>query len=395
LKVSDYLTLGIKNFKRSGKKNIAPIIIITVGILLFNIVSSFFTSITASVNESVVDNSSLKFIHVSSIDSSLKNEDLDKLKGIDHVHNAFPRTESFVGIEKNKEKLTTTLVGVPSDSIKYFTTKQDNPNLPENGILLNNSIDSSLEKGEPVKISYTVKVKENEGIRKEIDSVVQDKVEPPYIISFPEDLSIATLEFVQTLNAAFLGLTLDEYLQNPSYEEAILIVPDVNNLSQVAKEVEDMGYMTEYSLKASKSIPVIAKILASVGGILILVLLVFAGTSIASIINQSLRSRYGEIGIMRAIGYKRKHLIRLFTVEVSIISMISFCLSILISFGALKLIEQYVNNLGFADYTFILTLSAYQILASLGVIFLVSFISSAYPIRKASSIQVSDVLKGT
>ncbi|MCR8848282.1 FtsX-like permease family protein [Rossellomorea sp. SC111] len=395
MKVSDYLTLGIKNFKRSGKKNIAPIIIITVGILLFNIVSSFFTSITASVNESVVDNSSLKFMHVSSIDSSLKNEDLAKLKEIEHVHNAFPRTESFVGIEKNKEKVTTTLVGVPNDSIKYFTKSLKETNLPDNGILLNSNIDSTLQQGEPIKISYTVKVKENEGIRKEVESEVYDKVEPPYIISFPEDVSIANLEFVQTLNAAFLGLTLDEYLQNPSYEEAILIVPDVNNLSQVAKDVEDLGYMTEYSLKASKSIPVIAKILASVGGILILVLLVFAGTSIASIINQSLRSRYGEIGIMRAIGYKRKHLIRLFTVEVSIISIISFCLSIMISFIALKLIEQYVNSLGFADYTFILSLSAYQVLASMGVIFLVSFIASAYPIRKASSIQVSEILKGT
>jgi putative ABC transport system permease protein len=393
MKVKDYLSLGFKNFQRSGRKNIAPIIIITVGILLFNIVTSFFTSITSSVNETVVDNSSLKFVHISSVEGDLTNADLEKLSGVDGVHSVFPRTESFIGIERNKEKITTTLIGVPDNSVQYFA-EEENKSLSGNGILLNKNIRSSLEEGDPIKISYTVKVKENEGIRKELDASVESKIEPPYLISFPEDISIASLELVQTLNAGFLGLTLEEYLQNPSYQEAIAIIPDVNSVSKAANQFDEMGYMTNYSLKASKSIPVIAKILASVGGILVVVLLIFAGTSIASIINQSLHSRYGEIGIMRAIGFKQKHLMKLFTVEVTIISIISFCLSILLSFIALKAIEHYVNNLGFADYTFILSIGTYQILASLVVIFLVSFISSAYPIKKASSIQVTDILKG-
>jgi putative ABC transport system permease protein len=392
MKAKDYLSLGFKNFQRSGRKNIAPIIIITVGILLFNIVTSFFTSITSSVNESVVDNSSLKFVHISSAEGELTNTDMEKLREVDGVHSVFPRTESFIGIERNKEKITTTLIGVPDNSVQFFT-KEDKA-LSGNGILLNKNITSSLEEGDPIKISYTVKVKENEGIRKELDASVKSIIEPPYLISFPEDISIASIELVQTLNAGFLGLTLEEYLQNPSYQEAIAIVPDVNNVSKAAKQFDEMGYMTNYSLKASKSIPVIAKILASVGGILVVVLLVFAGTSIASIINQSLRSRYGEIGIMRAIGFKRKHLMKLFAVEVTIISILSFCISILLSFIVLKAIEHYVNNLGFADYTFILSIGTYQILASLVVILLVSFVSSAYPIKKASSIQVTDILKG-
>ncbi|MEL3970811.1 FtsX-like permease family protein [Rossellomorea oryzaecorticis] len=393
MKTTDYYSLGFKNFQRNGKKNIAPIIIITVGILLFNIITSFFTSITSSVNETVVDNSSLKFIHVSSVDGDMKDTDLEKLKNVEGVHSVFPRTESFIGIENNKEKITTTLIGIPDNSIQYFTDEK-NLSLSDNGILLNKNIESSLEKGDPTKISYTVKVKENEGIRKELNATIQSKIEPPYLISFPEDISVASIELVQTLNAGFLGLTLEEYLQNPRYQEAIAIVPDINAVNEAANQFDEMGYMTNYSLKASKSIPVIAKIIGSVGGILVIVLLVFAGTSIASIINQSLRSRYGEIGIMRAIGFKQKQLIKLFTVEVTIISIISFFLSILLSFIALKVIEQYVNNLGFADYTFILSISAYQALASLAVIFLVSFLASAYPIKKASSIQVTDILKG-
>ena len=393
MKAKDYISLGFKNFQRSGRKNIAPIIIITVGILLFNIGTSFFTSITSSVNDTVVDNASLKFIHVSSAEGDLTNTDLEKLKEVDGVATVFPRTESFIGIEHNKEKITTTLIGVPDNAIEYFAEKE-NQSLSDNGILLNKNITTSLVKGDLVKLSYTVKVKENEGIRKELDAIVASKIEPPYLISFPEDISIASLELVQTLNAGFLGLTREEYLQNPSYQEAIAIVPDVNAVSKAGGQFDEMGYITNYSLKASKSIPVIAKILASVGGILVVVLLIFAGTSIASIINQSLQNRYGEIGIMRAVGFKQKHLIKLFAVEVTIISFISFCLSILLSFFALKAIEHYVNNLGFADYTFILTIGTYQILASLAVIFLVSFISSAYPIKKASSIQVTDILKG-
>jgi putative ABC transport system permease protein len=395
MKFKDYLGLGYKNFKRNGKKNIAPIIIITIGILLFNIVSSFFTSITASMNETVVDNGSLKFIQVSSPGGDLKEEDLEKLKDVETVTKVFPRAESFIGIEKNKEKVTTTLIGVPKDAIKFFTDEQESTSLGANGILLNSNVDTTFSENEQMKISHTIKVNESEGIRKQKEAIFKGTFTPPYIISFPEDISLASLEFVQQLNADFLGLTLEQYLQNPSYSQATIIVSDVDNVNQVAEDVESLGYITDYSLKASKSIPVIAKILVSIGGILIVVLLIFAGTSIASIINQSLRNRYGEIGIMRAIGYKRKHLIRLFSVEVSLLSLLSFCLSIVLSFVSLRLIEYYVNSLGFVNYTFILKLSGKQILLSILVIFLVSFISSARPIRKASSINVSDILKRT
>ena len=155
-----------------------------------------------------------------------------------------------------------------------------------------------------------------------------------------------------------------------------------------------MGYDTNYSLKSSQSIPMVAKIIIAIGGIVIALLLVFSGISIASIISQSLRGRYKEIGIMRAVGYERNHLIKLFAVEVLYISLISFVLSTSLSFILIKVISYFMNQSNLSNFQFNVTMDIKQVVISFILIIFVSFISSFRPIMKASSTSIIEIIRG-
>lgn len=394
MRFSDYFKLGGSNFLRNGFKTIAPIVIITMGIIVFNIVAGFFTSITESMNTTVVENNSLKFIEVvATPENELKMKDFKKISGINGVVTSIPKVEAFVGLESGDIRETTDLVGVNNKSVSFFTSG-NNQYIPDDSIILNSSVAKELKVGENIKVSYTVKIKEGEGIRKTKSGKISSRYDQFYLASYQDGFSLASIDYVEQINASFLGLSLEDYRRNLNYDTGTVIVKDVEQITNVAKKIEALGYDTSYALKSSESIPTVAKMIIAVGGIIIILLLILSGISIASIIGQSLRGRYKEIGIMRAVGYQRSHLIKLFSIEVLYISLISFVLSTIFSFILIKGIEFFLNRSNEIDYIFNISMNGTQILISFGLIVLVSFFASFRPILKASSINITDIIRG-
>lgn len=394
MRLSDYLKLGKNNFLRNGFKTLSPIIIITLAIIVFNMVTGFFTSITDSMNNTVIKNDSLKFIEViATPDKTMDIHSFENIKRIEGVASTFPKVQSFVGLEHDQDKITTNLIGVDNKAVHFFTSGKKDV-IKEDEIILNSGLTTKIKEGDSVKVNYTIKVKEGEGIRKLKDAKISTLYNQFYINSFPEDISLATIDYVESLNAEFVGLSLDDYRKNLTYEFGTVIVKDVEDITKVAKKIEDMGYDTNYSLKSSQSIPMVAKIIIAIGGIVIALLLVFSGISIASIISQSLRGRYKEIGIMRAVGYERNHLIKLFAVEVLYISLISFVLSTSLSFILIKVISYFMNQSNLSNFQFNVTMDIKQVVISFILIIFVSFISSFRPIMKASSTSIIEIIRG-
>ncbi|MFS0657148.1 ABC transporter permease [Bacillus sp. 179-C3.3 HS] len=394
MKLNDYIKLSWNNFLRNGFKSVAPITIISLSIIILNIILSLFSSITSSVNTTVIDNQSLKIIEISSnSENELTSSSFKELKEIDNVVTAFPKIEAFVGVEYKNGKTTTNLVGVNDKGLEYFTSNKVK-GIRDNQLVINSSLTDELSPNEKVKISYTVKVKDGEGIRKTKKALIQSKFDQFYLDNYPEDISLGSIDFVEKLNADFLGLSLKDYRKNLTYEFGSVIVNNVENLPQVADDIEKLGYDTGYSLKASQSIPLVAKVIIAIGGIVLIVLLIFSGISIASVIGQSLRNRYKEIGIMRTFGYEKSHLINLFSIEVLIISLISFVISVISSFIIIELLDSYLGKFMGVNFDFSVNMTGIQIFISLILIVLVSFISSFRPILKASSINITEIIRG-
>ncbi|MGP7818810.1 ABC transporter permease [Niallia sp. 01092] len=394
MRLSDYFKLGGNNFLRNGFKTLSPIIIITIGIIVFNVVTGFFSSITTSMNTTVIDNDSLKFIEVvPTPEKELTMDDFHEMNKINGVITSYPKVQAFVGLEYGVNRVSTNLVGVNNKAVRYFTSGKDE-SIKNNEIILNSNIVDTLKPGDSVNISYTVKVKEGEGIRKIKKGKILSFFNQFYLANYPEDLSLATLDYVEQLNAEFLGLSLADYRKNLVYEFGTVIVDDVENISHVAEQIESLGYDTSYALKSSQSIPMVAKIIITVGGVVLVILLLFSGISIASIMGQSLRGRYKEIGIMRAVGYERSHLIKLFSVEVLYISLISFFASITLSFIIIQGLESYLNKTSGIKYIFSINMTGMQVIVSFVLIIIVSFLASFRPIIKASSTDITEIIRG-
>ncbi len=344
-----------------------------------------------SMNETVIENDQLKFIEVSSSnEEALQSEDGEVLQQIDGVSVAFPSETALVGVEKEKERTSTMVLGVPTEALSFFTG-EDQVFSSEESVLLNDKY-KDFKAGEEVELSYTVKVKEGEGVRSKLSAEIVGTYKQPDLLGFPDNLSLVPISLVNQINANFEQMTVDEYTAHHKPDRYIVIAENVEELVNVATTIEDKGYTTNYALQSSKQLPVVAKLLIGVGGALAVILLGFAAVSISSIMNQSLKNRYKEIGIMKAIGYKRKHITSLLSVEVLYIGLASFVLSILSSYVLMFFFNQYIESKdGLSILS--LTFNGKLVLLSLFLVLLVSLGSSYRAITKAAKLDPVETLR--
>ncbi len=112
---------------------------------------------------------------------------------------------------------------------------------------------------------------------------------------------------------------------------------------------------------------------------------------LAGTLSMNVMERTREIGVMRAIGAYDKIVIRLVIIEGLVISMISFVLSVILSFPITTLLSNVVSMAIFnapAQFAF----TAQGFLIWLGLILVLSVVASIIPARSASRMTIREVL---
>ncbi len=112
---------------------------------------------------------------------------------------------------------------------------------------------------------------------------------------------------------------------------------------------------------------------------------------LAGTLSMNVMERTREIGVMRAIGAYDKIVIRLVIIEGLVISMISFVLSVILSFPITSLLSNVVSMAIFnapAQFAF----TAQGFLIWLGLILVLSIVASIIPARSASRMTIREVL---
>jgi ABC-type antimicrobial peptide transport system permease subunit len=123
-----------------------------------------------------------------------------------------------------------------------------------------------------------------------------------------------------------------------------------------------------------------------------LVLVVLSAFLLASFINDSVRGKEKEIGILRSMGASRKDVIKTFSIEVLAIS-----LPVALLGNILGWFLVFYGNASYSIKAFTLPLFHYSVLTIFMVIALtliVSFLSAIWPIEKISRKNVVDAIKG-
>ncbi|WP_380678050.1 ABC transporter permease [Salinigranum sp. GCM10025319] len=118
--------------------------------------------------------------------------------------------------------------------------------------------------------------------------------------------------------------------------------------------------------------------------------LVVAGTSILNVMLMSTVERRGEIGVLRAVGFEKRAVLRILLTEAGILGLIGGTVGVVVSF----LIGTGVNSLFLGDPLAFDTLSVFYLAAGFAFGIGSSLVSGAYPAWKAATLDPVQALRG-
>lgn len=183
----------------------------------------------------------------------------------------------------------------------------------------------------------------------------------------------------------------------PTYSQIKVVIDDLSNVSSARKQIEGKGFQTTSLTDTLNEIDNIFKffnlILIGFGsiGMLVAVLGMFNTLTI------SLLERTKEIGLMIALGARRKDMRKLFIFEAGLISFVGAVIGIIVAFLAGRIVNLVVNlnaqSRGITDWIELFSTPLWAILSVVAGTLVVGLFVVYIPARRAEHINPIDALR--
>lgn len=385
------IKLGINNIFKNLKRNILIIIASSIGVIGILISLYVGSGIKKYINDEIKNNiDPLSF----NITEKGKNElydikyysesEISKIKKIKHVKN----------IVKN--------VSYSSAYIIYKNKKYDLVSLSS----YTNMNEKNIKKGNILKDNDIVF---SEYLENNIDGNVIDNYVSLYLLDtsnlepkmISDDLKVSgiykngKIDLLNNSNYAYVKYETLEKIYN-DYDmklkptELKIEIDNKNNIEYVKKEIKKLGYelsnMQDYTNTIFNYLDIATFIISSFSFISLIVSIIM----IITIFNINVLERTKEIGIFRAIGFRKKDIKRIFKTEAMLIGVLTGITSSYFSIIISKLIKKVTIskfNVNLVNVEF------KYIICGLIISIIVCFIGSIYPSNKASKLNIVDALR--
>lgn len=193
--------------------------------------------------------------------------------------------------------------------------------------------------------------------------------------------------------------TMNDFIKTTGIEKPILSVDAFTKTTAQAEEIvgkyEDDKDWANYSITNANAFvdtfsqftDIIVYLIAFIAGLSLAV----AGVMIAIVLYIGVVERTREIGVFRAIGYRKRHIRGLFMMEASYIIILANVLSSLVAVTIAKIASPILEtNIGFED---MIHISFWNFLVTLAITITIGFIFSIYPSNKAAKLDAAEALR--
>lgn len=385
------IKLGINNIFKNLKRNILIIIASSIGVIGILISLYVGSGVKKYINDEIKNNiDPLSF----NITEKGKNElydikyysesEISKIKKIKHIKN----------IVKN--------VSYSSAYIIYKNKKYDLVSLSS----YKNMNEKNIKKGNILKDNDIVF---SEYLENNIDGNVIDNYVSLYLLDtsnlepkmISDDLKVSgiykngKIDLLNNSNYAYVKYETLEKIYN-DYDmklkptELKIEIDNKNNIEYVKKEIKKLGYelsnMQDYTNTIFDYLDIATFIISSFSFISLIVSIIM----IITIFNINVLERTKEIGIFRAIGFRKKDIKRIFKTEAILIGFLTGISSSYFSIIISKLIKKVTISKFNVD---LVNVEFKYIIYGLIISIIVCFAGSMYPSNKASKLNIVDALR--
>ncbi|MBC1862999.1 ATP-binding cassette domain-containing protein [Listeria welshimeri] len=193
--------------------------------------------------------------------------------------------------------------------------------------------------------------------------------------------------------------TMDDFIKTTEIEKPILSVDaftkTTDQAEQVVEKYENDKAWANYSITNANAFvdtfsqftDIIVYLIAFIAGLSLAV----AGVMIAIVLYIGVVERTREIGVFRAIGYRKRHIRGLFMMEASYIIILANILSSVVAITIAKIASPILETkIGFEN---MIHISFWNFLITLAITITIGFIFSIYPSNKASKLDAAEALR--
>ncbi|PZG40543.1 ABC transporter ATP-binding protein [Listeria ivanovii] len=193
--------------------------------------------------------------------------------------------------------------------------------------------------------------------------------------------------------------TMNDFIEATGIEKPILSVDafteTTNQAEKVVEKYENDKKWANYSITNANAFvdtfsqftDIIVYLIAFIAGLSLAV----AGVMIAIVLYIGVVERTREIGVFRAMGYRKRHIRGLFMMEASYIIILANVLSGAVAMTIAKLVSPILETkIGFEE---MIHISVWNFVVTLAITITIGFIFSIYPSNKAAKLDAAEALR--
>ena len=386
MKCIDYLKIIFHQINRN-KHNVYYIISFTFFILFILLILNFKSNYTNYITTTITENIGARTIVISA-PSSKENLEYEQIENIDHIEYVYSSKYDTASVESsfandnfdgeielrlgNEYTLPQNIMGNTLDSkdtgvaicpVEFYPSSDASELIVDNSL----AVDGNKMLNETFKVYYT-------SYKFEEDNIV------------PDEYYEKTFKIVGLYNSSEVGNTNNVcYISNTdltdikdivlSINEGVIygyfaIVDESQNVSQVISDLNELGYEAEQRLLLDTEV---FNNISLICNILIVIMIISIILVLAFYIKKKSIQDTKNIGILRSIGYNKKTVYILYTLEIFIINVLTLLFSIILFYILYILILKFLIK-PYLNIIFEIKLYNYNILLVVGLTLILSLI---------------------